>query len=77
MVDTPASVRMTVKTVCGSDEAAYVTLDTQAANETDYTLLSANVTVPTCTLTEYVVYFEGPDPGVSFYLDDVGLYAVP
>lgn len=76
MLEGSASVRMTVKTVCGSDEPAYVTLDTQVVNATDYTLLSANVTVATCTLTEYLVYFEGPDPGVSFYLDDVGLYPV-
>jgi hypothetical protein len=74
-VGTP-TISMTVKTLCDGETEIYTVVNNVAASATEYKELSGNFSVPTCTLTEYVVYFEGPVAGESFYVDDVGLYLV-
>lgn len=74
-------VNLTALIHCVDQEAAYRQLDTTSADETSWRFLIGELEVPTaeaCTLTELLVYVEGPPAGIDVYLDDVwGVQTTP
>ncbi len=72
-----AAMRISLKQACEGSDETYPLVATGSANNADWLHLEGTFTVPaaaSCTLTEYLVYIEGPESGVSFFVDDVGLY---
>jgi hypothetical protein len=73
------TVGISLKSVCTETGEDYLQLTTSPVDDTDWSFLAGEFTVPAaaeCTLTELRFYIEGPDAGISFYVDDVGLYLV-
>lgn len=65
------NLRITVKTVCNGTSENYHQLDMVTATSTEWTELQGSITLPQCALTEASLYFDGAQPGVNIYLDDV------
>lgn len=55
------------------DSEIYVQLASAYTSGDWVQLVSAPFTLPTCHLQTFAIYFEGPAPGKSFYLDDVSV----
>jgi len=71
---TNTAVRLTLKRTDGAG-ANYITLATVAATSTGWLRLSGQHSVSTTgTVTESLVYMEGPASGVSFWADDFSCY---
>ncbi|MBN1766119.1 MAG: carbohydrate binding domain-containing protein [Sedimentisphaerales bacterium] len=69
-----ANVKISVKKTDDND-TSYSNVDTATANNSSWVYLSGNYNVNVSgTLTELLVYFEGPASGVSFFVDDVSVY---
>jgi endo-1,4-beta-xylanase len=71
-----APIQMTLKTSCdGVDQFAAI----GSANATDagWTRIAGTLDVASCTLTDLVLYFEGPAAGVEFFVDDVTVRKLP
>jgi hypothetical protein len=55
----------------------YINIETLTCSNTEWTELSGEFTVkPTGTLTTLDIYFEGPEPGMNFFVDDVSVTEV-
>lgn len=50
---------------------------TANATDADWVQISGTLNVASCTLTDLVVYFEGPAAGIDFYVDDVEVRRLP
>jgi hypothetical protein len=61
---------LTLRSVCQGQAATYQTIASGTATDTGWLQLSGTATVPSCTLTELTMYFEGPRTGVALYIDD-------
>ena len=67
------SVKMTIKKVDGSG-TSYTNVATGTGSNSSWVQLSGNYTLNvTGTLTELSIYFEGPNSGTNFYIDDVSV----
>ncbi|HET9957086.1 MAG TPA: endo-1,4-beta-xylanase [Polyangiaceae bacterium] len=65
-----ANVNLTQKIGCdGSDSYSWLANPT-AVTEGEWVKLSGTLSVPSCSLTDVLVYAEGPAAGVDVYLDD-------
>ncbi len=70
-----AEVNATRKFTCdGVDDFARVGLSA-AATEGDWVLLSGEIAVPECELSDVLFYVEGPPGGVDLYVDDAEVRA--
>lgn len=58
-------------------DPSYVQLAATYTDDTWAQIVSEPFTVPDCSLTSFVIYFEGPAPGKVFDLDDVSLTVAP
>ncbi len=68
-----APVAMTVR-ITDQGGTTYTNIDSQTASDSGWVELSGVLTLNySGTLSEFVVYFEGPDPGINYYLDDVSV----
>lgn len=66
-----ASVNVTQKIVC-DDEAEYSWLaNTSSVLEGDWVVLTGQLDVPDCNLTQLLIYAEGPEGGINLYIDDL------
>lgn len=66
-----ASVNITQKIVC-DDQASYSWLaNTSSLLEGDWVVLTGQLDVPDCNLTQLLIYVEGPAGGVDLYVDDL------
>jgi hypothetical protein len=70
-------VSLSLKTVCEGLAESYAPIVSVFAGADDWTQLAGRFTTPTCPLVEFTFYVEGPASGISFYVDDVGLYPAP
>jgi hypothetical protein len=68
----PQAVALSFKSLCEGAPEVYTPLISMAVGPT-WRLLQARLNVPSCTLNELRIYFEGPAPGRVFYVDDVSL----
>jgi endo-1,4-beta-xylanase len=67
------SVKMTIKKVDGSG-TSYTNVATGTGSNSSWIQLSGNYTLNvTGTLTELSIYFEGPNSGTNYYIDDVSV----
>lgn len=66
-----ANVNITVKTVCDDGSESYLWAGGNTVNDSGWTQVNGAVTLPSCTLTEVSLYFDGPDIGIDTLLDDV------
>lgn len=60
-----------------SESYAYHQLAETYTNETWAELVTEPFTIPDCELETFVIFFEGPSQGESFYVDDVSLLPAP
>nr|WP_255570352.1 carbohydrate binding domain-containing protein [Cohnella sp. CFH 77786] len=68
-----SSVIMTIKKVDGSG-TSYTNVAAGTGSNSSWVQLSGNYTLNvTGTLTELSIYFEGPNSGTNFYIDDVSV----
>ncbi len=71
-----APVNVTRKAVCAGEEDSYVWVTSNGAvSEQGWTELSGVLEVPSCELTNLLVYVEGPPDGVDLYVDDASVRA--
>lgn len=73
-----APVKLTFAFSCNGAGATYHDGATGTANNTGWTDLSGNATLPACatTVTQLVFYVQGPPTGVDIYIDDVSVREV-
>ena len=71
-----ADVKATVKTTCETGEN-FVGVAFATANENNWASLSGTVVVPDCTLSELILFFEGPEAQVNMFIDGVQLREIP
>jgi hypothetical protein len=64
---------LTLRSTCQGSATAYTTIASATATNTGWTQLNGSFEVPSCTLTELVVYAEGPRTGVVLYIDDASI----
>jgi hypothetical protein len=69
--DPSEPVLFTMRSTCSGASTVYTPLATGTATNTGWVALSGNGLVPSCTLTELVVYAEGPRTGVILHIDNV------
>ena len=69
--DPSEPVLFTMRSTCQGGSTVYTTLASGTATDTAWLALTGNGLVPSCSLTELVVYAEGPRTGVNLYIDDV------
>jgi hypothetical protein len=68
-----ASIKMTIKKVDGGG-TTYTNVATGTGSNSSWVQLSGNYTLTVSgTLTELSIYFEGPNSGTNYYLDDVSV----
>ncbi|MEZ9370996.1 endo-1,4-beta-xylanase [Shewanella sp. 10N.286.51.B2] len=65
-----AQVKATISATC-SDGVKYLGTGATEANSTDWSLIAGQVTLPTCAMSDAILYFEGPAVGIDIYVDDV------
>ncbi len=65
-----SQINATVKAVCPAGEQ-YLSVGSAQASATGWRTISGKVAIPDCPLNELTLYFEGPDAGASFFMDDV------
>lgn len=67
-----SQVRMTAKVTCdGVDD--FIPIGGADATDGGWVFISGSFSVPDCVLSDFVVYFEGPEAGVNIYVDDVSV----
>jgi hypothetical protein len=71
--DPSEPVYFTQRSVCQGASTVYTRIAEVVATNAGWVQLSGTVAVPSCTLTELVVYAEGPRTGVVLYIDDVSV----
>jgi predicted outer membrane repeat protein len=71
--DPSEPVLFTMRSTCQGAATTFTTVASATATNTAWVQLSGSVQVPSCTLTELVVYAEGPRIGIVFYIDDVSV----
>jgi GH35 family endo-1,4-beta-xylanase len=65
-----AQVKATISATC-SDGVKYLGTGATSANSTGWSLIAGQVTLPTCEMSDAILYFEGPAVGIDIYIDDV------
>ncbi len=71
--DPSEPVYFTLRSTCQGASTVYTRVAEATATNTGWVELDGTVTIPSCTLTELVVYAEGPRTGVVLYIDDVSV----
>jgi predicted outer membrane repeat protein len=72
--DPSEPVMLTSRAVCsGNPNPIYQQIAAATATNTSWVELAGAVAVPSCTLTEHIVYVEGPRTTVIVHLDDVSI----
>jgi hypothetical protein len=71
--DPSEPVYFTQRSVCQGASTVYTRIAEATATNTGWVQLNGTVAVPNCTLTELVVYAEGPRTNVVLYIDDVSV----
>jgi endo-1,4-beta-xylanase len=69
-----AQVKATISATC-SDGVKYLGTGATNANSTDWSLIAGQVTLPTCAMSDAILYFEGPAVGIDIYVDNVTFHA--
>lgn len=69
------NLQVTFKTVCTGETEAYNSVGTTAVNDSEWTEVNANFSVPDCNLSEVFMYFDGAAAGVDILIDDVEVLA--
>jgi endo-1,4-beta-xylanase len=67
---------LTLKTECAGSAATYSSLGTATGSPSSWAQLSGPFTVPSCSLTSFAVYVEGPASGITLYADDASVVEV-
>ncbi|WP_144207749.1 endo-1,4-beta-xylanase [Shewanella donghaensis] len=65
-----AQVKATISATC-SDGVKYLGTGATDANSSDWSLIAGQVTLPTCAMSDAILYFEGPAVGIDIYIDNV------
>jgi GH35 family endo-1,4-beta-xylanase len=69
-----ANVNLTRKFSCQGQSDSYSwVVNPTAVTSGGWVLLTGTMAVPSCTLTDALIYAEGPDAGIDLYVDDVTL----
>lgn len=63
-------LQMTLFANC-EDGPQYLFISTAQGNDADWTYVTGDLTIPDCNASSYSLYFEGPQPGVNFLVDNV------
>ncbi len=67
-----APVNLTRKITCDGSDAEYGWVaNSGAVTEGEWTVLSGQLEVPDCVITDVLIYAEGPEGGIDIYLDSV------
>lgn len=69
------NIIVTAKTVCEGEAENYSPIGVATATDSGWTKVSGTFSVPTCNLTEFLLYVEGPAAAVDLYVDDFEMRA--
>lgn len=64
---------LTAKIACEGQDDQFIGIGSGAVNNLDWTAISGSVTIPACTLNEFLFYMEGPQAGVDLLVEDMEL----
>lgn len=65
-----STINATVKSSCPSGDT-YTLTGSANANDSGWSIISGNFSVPDCDLSDLTIYFEGPAEGENFFIDEV------
>jgi hypothetical protein len=71
--DPSEPVQFTLRSTCQGGPTVYTAVASGTATNTRWTELSGTVTIPSCNLTQLVIYAEGPRTGIVLHIDDVSI----
>jgi len=69
-------VQLSAKVTCEGADPTFITIASGSATKQEYTALDGTLTLPLCTITEAIVYLQGPPAGVDLLVDDVALRTI-
>jgi len=72
----PEPVQLSAKVTCDGASPTFITIATGTATTREFTSLEGTLTLPLCTITEAIVYVQGPAAGVDLRIDDVALRTI-
>lgn len=71
--DADQPVQLTAMVTCDGQSPTFITAASGSAHKQEYTQLDGTLTLPLCTITQAVLYVQGPPAGVDMLVDDVAL----
>ncbi len=74
--DAPEPVQLSAKVTCDGQAPTFITIASGTAQRDDYTSLDGTLTLPLCTITEAILYVQGPPAGVDILIDDAALRTI-
>lgn len=72
-----APINITQKIECDGDANFSWLANSSSVIEGEWTILSGDLVVPDCNLTDLLIYAEGPDGGIDIYIDEVSAIVIP
>lgn len=72
----PEPVALTAKISCDGAAPTFLPIASGTATRDEYTALTGTLTLPLCTITQVVLYAEGPAAGVDLLIDDAALRTI-
>jgi GH35 family endo-1,4-beta-xylanase len=66
-------LNLTAQAICSGAESQFLPIAQTSGTDTGWVRLSGALAVPSCDLQTLAVYVEGPQPGVTIYVDDLAL----
>jgi endo-1,4-beta-xylanase len=62
---------LTAKITCSGEESQFLRVASATGSDAQWVRLNGLLAVPSCSLSEFILYVEGPQSGVDIYIDDV------
>jgi cellulase/cellobiase CelA1 len=72
--DQSEPVRLTRRAQCAGAQPTFQTVASGIATDEQFVFLGGTATVPSCTLTDLAIYFEGPQVGLNMQVDEVSVF---
>jgi len=72
----PEPVQLSAKVTCDGAAPTFITIASGSATKHEFTALDGTLTLPLCTITEAILYVQGPAADVDLLIDDAALRTI-
>ncbi len=69
-------MQLSAKVTCDGQAPTFITIASGTGHKDEYTSLDGTLTLPLCTITEAILYVQGPPADVDILVDDVALRTI-